>query len=717
MPLDHYAACPCGSGKKLKFCCSDLISEMEKIQRMLEGNQRAACLEHEKSLRATHADRASLLGLQAMLEGQLEQYDDAAKTLASFLEKHPENRIALAESAIVTARTEGGRAAVAPLQKALATLEDEMPVRVYEAIGAVGQALLGEGEIFAARPHLLLQANIAGADDPRAMQLLVRLNAEARIPLILKDDPPLDPCDPEAAWSGTFDEALEDAMRGAWAAAEEKFAALLEPSGRSPQVLRNLALVRGWLADSAGAVEALREFTALDVSRDDVSLDEAVEAGALAELLDRSRPNDTLDTLSLTYPVQDIEALEAALASDVDVDRIDFDPATYSETDEPPPRALFWLLDRPLPATGVDIAADAIPHVIGRLFLFGRQTDREARLELITNRNDRFDAVCAAVVRLGGDALGPLGEEAAVGQTTVTAEALGWSWRLPDDTPPDHRQALVTEQRQRVIFDVWPSVPLPIFDGRSAIDAARDPAMHVRTLAAILLLELSGDEGIDEIDFNRLREKLGLPISEAIDPTDPSVERISLAQLARVEADKLEDDHLVDEYRRAAMTGARRAIQRLAHEVVRRPSLDDKVDKAEAYGILAELATDRESALALIDKARGCEQAAGRSPARWLLAELAHRIESGDIAKAQQLIGEIRAKHFQEEGVAQGLLQILQAAGIIGPDGMPAGPPPADASGIVVPGGAGEDSAEIWTPGSEQSAQGEKPAIWTPGME
>ena len=62
MSLDHYASCPCGSGKKLKFCCSDLIGEMEKIQRMLEGNQRAACLEHVRSLRAKHADRASPRG-------------------------------------------------------------------------------------------------------------------------------------------------------------------------------------------------------------------------------------------------------------------------------------------------------------------------------------------------------------------------------------------------------------------------------------------------------------------------------------------------------------------------------------------------------------------------------------------------------------------------------------------------------------------------------
>ena len=31
MAIDPYALCPCGSGKKLKFCCSDLGSEIEKV--------------------------------------------------------------------------------------------------------------------------------------------------------------------------------------------------------------------------------------------------------------------------------------------------------------------------------------------------------------------------------------------------------------------------------------------------------------------------------------------------------------------------------------------------------------------------------------------------------------------------------------------------------------------------------------------------------------
>ena len=65
MPIDPYSPCPGGTGKKIKFCCPDLVTELEKIQRMLEGEQRAACLEHIES----HRSQVSGSGLPAVDQG------------------------------------------------------------------------------------------------------------------------------------------------------------------------------------------------------------------------------------------------------------------------------------------------------------------------------------------------------------------------------------------------------------------------------------------------------------------------------------------------------------------------------------------------------------------------------------------------------------------------------------------------------------------------
>ena len=50
MPIDAYSPCPCGSGKKIKFCCKDLLGDLQKIERMLEGEQYMACLAHIERL-------------------------------------------------------------------------------------------------------------------------------------------------------------------------------------------------------------------------------------------------------------------------------------------------------------------------------------------------------------------------------------------------------------------------------------------------------------------------------------------------------------------------------------------------------------------------------------------------------------------------------------------------------------------------------------------
>ena len=37
--LDAYALCPCGSGKKLKFCCHDIAPDMLRVLRLVEDGQ------------------------------------------------------------------------------------------------------------------------------------------------------------------------------------------------------------------------------------------------------------------------------------------------------------------------------------------------------------------------------------------------------------------------------------------------------------------------------------------------------------------------------------------------------------------------------------------------------------------------------------------------------------------------------------------------------
>ena len=249
MPIDAYSICPGGTGRKIKFCCGDLLGQLQQINRMLEGEQFVACLKHVEQVRQEHPDRACLLAIKGMLLREAGEVENAVANATEFVEKHPQNPAAQAESAIVTAAVEGGRAAMGPFQRAMAASADGIQNRVYEAMGTIAGVLLSEGELAAGRAMLQLQMAVA-PDDEQPVEMLTELYRTGNVPLLFKDDPPMAPCPPDAPWKSRFEEAMTPMQHAHWQAAAEKLSALAEEVPDSAVLWRNLATVRGWLADS-----------------------------------------------------------------------------------------------------------------------------------------------------------------------------------------------------------------------------------------------------------------------------------------------------------------------------------------------------------------------------------------------------------------------------------------------------------------------------------
>lgn len=708
MPIDPYTTCPGGTGKKIKFCCPDLLGELDKIQRMLEGEQRAACLEHIENLEPKYPQRACLLSIKAMLEAQLGQEAKAEATLTTFTEKYPENPVALAEKSTLLASQEGGVAAIGPLQDALEKCAEQIPPAVYDAIGLVAQTLIADNELIAARAHLVLQIGMGGTKDQRPLQLLLRVNSSPSVPLLAKQDMPLLPAPEDALWKSSFNAALEPGMFGAWRLAADNLTALAAKVGDWPVIWHNIGVLRAWLADTPRAVEALHKY-----ATQPIPLDDAVEAEALAQSLDPDTI-DQVDVLVLTYDLKDAEAAQARLAASPRALAMPIDLARTGGADEPPPRGAYALLDRPAAASGAQIMRKQVPHIVGQVLLYGKQTDRAARLEVIVYRT-QLEQAQAALAEIGGDALGPIAGQEVTAQVSALQHALSWNWRLPDDTTPEQRLALMIDERREILLNRWPEMPQKIFGGRSASQAAGDPNLRIKLLAAVLVLQLATDQVAADFDFNLLRSKLGLPPQEPITPKQVSLADLPLVRLGRVDVKQLADEELIDLYRRADHYRHVAALRRLAHEIIERPSLDKQVEKSEVYGVLAQIEPNTLQAIAYLDEARKAADATKASTAPWDLAELALRIARGEVAEADRVLNHIREQHLREPGVAQALFQILAEAGIIGPDGKPTVPAAArEAPGIVVPGAAAAEPGKIWTPGSEQPS-GKKSALWTPG--
>jgi len=595
MSLDRYSSCPGGTGKKVKFCCSDLVSELDKVQRMLQGRQYASCLELVNQLAAKKPDRACLLACKLSLEQGLDNKTGAAATLQKFVERHPDNAIALAELAVDQVTRGELSHGLHNLQRAVGTAGTELPHQVFTAMGRMAEQFLHAGHMLPARGLLLLQASINRADTDHARQMLARLTASPAVPLLFKDSIPFEPAPLGVPWATDFNSALGLALRAQWQRAADLWGALSSTAGDAAVLWKNLAVVRGYMGDYSGAAYAYRRYAENALTPQD-----AIEAEATAQLLTKNTAEGLAEDLVVSYGVNDLDELERRLESDPRCEQTEIDLKDFEE--ETPPRVIFALLDRPPVSDTTNLTRDQIPQVLAEALLFAAEGDEPPRLELEVFR-PQLEAADRLLREIGGSALGEKDEEEVVDRMSAVELALSWRWRLPDDTPEASRRRLLFEQRRHMVLDVWPALPMPLFQGRTPEEVSKEQGMKTKLAAAVLLLELEDtDPAADEI-CDELRRRLDLLVPESIDPVMVDLNTLRLARFARLQIDRLTEEQLVHVFNRAAAAQYETALRRLSQEAVRRENAPAEL-KLAAHQYLARFEEEAEKAEEHLDAAR-----------------------------------------------------------------------------------------------------------------
>jgi hypothetical protein len=709
MSLDAYSFCPGGTGKRMKFCCKDLLTDLQQIDRMVEGEQHLACLQHIERLEPTYPDRACLMAIKAQLLRAMERTDELRKLVARFAETCPDNVVALAETAMLLSDDQRGRDAMQKLQQAITASGQSIHIRVYDAMRSVAEALLAEGQLLAARSLLLYQLTL-DQSDRGPVEAIMQLNASPNIPLLLKQDPPLETSVDNVPWKSDFDQAMQQVGNGHWQEAVQRLEALAAKAGDAPAVWRNLGALRAWLADMAGSAEALHKYAAMDVP-----LEDAVEAEALARLITEDPLGDESDVLSVVYPLRDFERAQTALGASPLAIAIPDQLFAMSREEGPRPKAGYFLIDRPQPTTWPAAALEAVPRMLAQILLYGKETDRPARARLVAISSPRFDAVNKLIWdAIGNELEGPL-EQNVVGRMSASRELLRDDAYLPHDTVSrDEADRFADQLLRNDLLHDWPQRPLGLLDGKSPRQAAAEPAYRVKVLAAIFILQSWSDlTGGDAFDFNLLRSELGLPTLGAIDPVQTPVDNVPLVRLSRVEAEKLTDEGLRQVFHHALAFQVPAGLLKFARAVVERASLTGSEEFLTACRVLSQHEPDPVQAIGYLDRGRKAARTAGQSCAAWDFQELDLRFRAGQSAEANRLLSHIQQQHLREPGVAESLYQILVQIGAIGPDGQPAMPQAAQEPSIVVPGAGGAEPGKLWTPDSQEPT-GQRGKLWTP---
>ena len=715
MPIESYDACPCGSGEKLKFCCgAAVVDELESISRAMEGSQFAAAQQQIDKLIESKGSLACLLAMKGITLLATSQLDAARKNAELFRETAPENMSAWAQTALIQA-TEDASQAMQSLQRALELTNVEQSAQILDAaIKAVTDALFQSGQLTAGYWHLTLQSSFAVTEEDQrtAQGRFVQIAQNRNLPLLLKQQLRFpDPAE-DVSWHEPFQAIIALANRGAWNAALQQVATLLEKQPQEHDLLRARACLLTYLGDSDEGPDAWRGYARTFQEESD----DAIEAEAYAQLLDQQNHPDQIELDTTVFPVDNLEILQEQLLSNRRLKSAPQPPDESFSADEPPPKSVFLLLNDELPESGEGLTLSQVPQAIASLVLFGKQTDRDARVECYPVKADDGAALTEITAALGDLVGSPetKEEKRVVGKL---ANAVAWHPMFPEDTSPELRAQLSREHRQQALLETWPTLSLKMFDDATASEAAADMDGRLKVLAAIMLLEIDIQNNEPEFSLDDLREKLSLPRSEMLNLDGLDLKQVSEVQLGRLPMDQLDDQDLLTVYTRSALYGAARALKASAREVVGRPALSDKIDLAGIFGTLADLEETTAEKLKYLEQAQEAAVAQGHSPAMWLLRALPIHLTSGDSATATDIINRIQQNHINEPGVADQFYGMLMQLGILRPDGTPAMQSP--------PAAAGGGGGQIWTPGdpnpppANQPDQQEpdKPGLWVPGMD
>ena len=716
MPFDPYALCPGGRDKKIRFCCPDMVKEIEQVGRLLESNQTGACLSYIETLEKNHPNCACLTSAKLSVYRLENRWHDALPVAEQFHAREPENPTAAAEYAITLIATRNPKLAISTLVDAFEKTKDDtihstllhaaLQVGAYLLMGNVGLSAIAIGHVLKEIPATSSQAN----------SLLYKASADSEVPILMRDWAFDFDCPDNFPGKEAYNEAgvLVRLMR--W----KQALALLEPLTQHADawsgIWRNIATIHLWLLDSEQGYEALKTYASLS----NTPLEDAVDAETLRLLLKPDFLGDQTELHSIEYTITDADkALETLLSNPL---------FCYLPTDSwriaPPPRGAFIILDRPLPDSETALTPENIPTRQAVTFLFGKETDKDARFSLTGIPSYEQERVEAKIREALGDLVqfpGNIAETITASKTQILAEC---QFFIPPERRPSKEalKELVLHYETVQFPEVWLALPLGLLDGKTPSEAVKEPKYTVPLLAAIQTMESLVDMDNSAEVAQNLRSRLGLPtldtivVAESADDDPQSVlDTYPVWRWHRFDVSKLSTEVLAGGLQIVMSMREIRASVRFAEELLSRPidamPFPVRVMAFEALIAAAQENDDLEKALAWIEQAKSESVAQNVPDAAWYLHEITLQLMRNNAQGASDAVQYLMT-HYRNDAPVMGALQeLLVQLGFFNPDGTPS---PALAQAQMRADRQPENPG-IWTPeGGTSAGDSGASKLWVP---
>jgi len=716
MTVDLYATCPCGNGKKIKFCkCKDSLPELDRVMTMLGGGQVVPALDRINRVLEEHPDAAWALAIKGRVLLDLREYDSLSENAERFVRLQPNNPLALTQRAASHVFRNQIADATDSILEALTESGRNVDSFVLEIVSVLAYALANTGQFFSARAYATLAMSAEGFEGVRtAAGVLQELNTSPAVNHLLKALPQTRPRPEHADWAERFDEALGLLRSNQIVLAETKFASLARAYPNEPAILSGLLSCAIWRGNGAAQAECL-----LKLSRcEQLDPIERSKLLAISWLVEPEMPQLAVELKSLKAEIQDVSQIELALQSHPLFSAL---PERMLRSfamgeDDVPPRSAFQLLDRETPGDDAALTADLMPETLSIVLVYGKQTDRAARVELPSV----LPTFLGQVRETLGAALGelPWNEEVAFPAMFVVA-CEPRAAMINRKITRQEVEPLLRDFREARFAQRLAAQPLPALGQRSLMDTAGDESLVLQRSAVIRVLENTEQLTHDAALLDAVRQQAGMePLPPISVQTSDDLEEVENADLVRVECSGLDADGLSYLLQRAQLLQASAVLRRAAQEILSRDESQIEPElKAGAHLALIELTESADDALRMVAEAKAFFEKSQLDMAELLLMELPQRAKAGDTEGFQNAIRTLTTQYRNREDVMAALQQLLVSMGLINPDGSPRMDMPRGGSAAPA---AAPQSGGIWTPGSSPAASepaGSGSKLWVPGMD
>lgn len=604
MPLDAYSSCPCGSGKKFKWCCQPIHAQIDRAYRQQDEGQHEAALRIMDEVVAQHPANPEVYGRKAQLLYQNNRADDAETTLQKALDINPNYPFGHFLRGMFRHNEGEIPGSLLLFRKAVDLYDPEARDYLGQIYWLIFDCELKLNRPVAAHAAARIAVHHVPGNEEMRKTLEGMFGAEnARLPAVARKQYSFEPSpaaattDRREAWNRAVGAAskLSDAVRA--------FEQLTRDDETDAAAWFNLALARAWVGDNRAAIEALEKHIALEGDEN-----KAAVAAALGEVLRCGHGMDEHTDYveySLIYPIRQPEAFLSYL------DELHREGRFLASQVNHEQGLITGLLMAKKTALTPELAATQLAKV-------------GAYVMVVVDHVRLWHTNAAALAQVReelqqrlGPALGmPRSDQGVAGFTDLLVDMMA----LPD-TPMSKEEAAERMRKHHEAYfeEKWIHQPRKSLNQIPPVDAAGHAGLRKKLKGIVQFIqECAVSSPAKDYDFDRLRRKLGLLDDAAPAAAGPEIGSMSTAELAGLSVEQLTDESLEQAYQAALKLDAREVAGKFAQALVALPARPGKPrDRYPWYSHLLQLAMgagDLDSALSLVDAGEkaDCEENEGR---------------------------------------------------------------------------------------------------------